>query len=132
MHSVGFEPTWTVSPFELKSNPLNLTRAWSLAVSIYFTLQFVWPFQLQMSRLSKSQESKKYKSKRLYLLFLAKLTYNAFHLKCHNSLNGKKVKAQARKVSFRIKPGEFCEKQQKKASCFPSFLIFVILTIVTF
>ena len=33
-----------------------------------------------MSRLSKSQESKKYKLKRLYLLFLAKLTYNAFHL----------------------------------------------------
>ena len=31
--------------------------------------------------------------------------YNSFHLKCHNSLNDKKVKAQEQKVSFEINPG---------------------------
>ena len=31
--------------------------------------------------------------------------YNPFHLKCHNSLNDKKVKPRAQKVSFGINPG---------------------------
>ena len=31
--------------------------------------------------------------------------YNPFHLKCHNSINDKKVKARAQKVSFKINPG---------------------------
>ena len=34
-----------------------------------------------------------------------KTYYNPFHLKCHNSLNDKKVKARAQKVSFKINPG---------------------------
>ena len=66
--------------------------------------------RLKMSRLLESQKAKTWKNWPL-LLFLAKPTwvdfkrdllcsifyffiiYNPFHLKCHNSLNDKKVKA---------------------------------------
>ena len=66
------------------------------------------------------------------VFFAVCLLYNSFHLKCHNSLNHKKVKARAQKVFFRINPRYFWKKPQKETCYFPSFLIFVFLTIVTF
>ena len=41
----------------------------------------------------------------IFANFYSSMAYNAFHLKCHNSLNDKKVKARAQNVSFGINPG---------------------------
>ena len=47
--------------------------------------------------------------------------YNHFHLKCHNFLNHKQVKARAQKVSFKINPVSFARKSTKRPVVFQVF-----------